>query len=429
MQAEGKDMTKREKNLKISNYSNDISRIIEAIDKISNTEFVISSNIFSEDFQNIIKRLKDKTFKLAVVGEFSSGKSTFLNALMGKDILKHGAKETTAAITEIKNDVSIKGKAIFDVYYENGEIEYGISADLLTEYTVTSSKTHSVAEEISKVIIKSNIINTKFPISFVDTPGLNGLADNHREKTIEQIKKSHACIYLLQVRGIGQSDIDFLKFISKYQHNIIFVQNFIDELKELEGETPEEKVEEQRRIIEEKIFNEECNVKYEIIPISARKALIAKDNDITQFENIELTCEEREKLYEESGFEVVIDKISDLITSNERGHLQQKDSISVALELLEQLYEIVSFQNDQEKEEWKNSPEERKKRNYEKIITELNKNKKVYADNISNFIEADAADIRKSTGKRIDNNLIKLETSIKTILGSISSIDEFDTYM
>ena len=116
--------------------------------------------------------------------------------MLGKDLLKHGAKETTATITEIHNGNSEGNETYLDVYYLNGKVEPHISAERIMDYTATASTTHAVAQEIEKVVITSRIIDSDDRVCFVDTPGLNGIADNHREKTIEEIKNAHACIYL-----------------------------------------------------------------------------------------------------------------------------------------------------------------------------------------------------------------------------------------
>jgi len=278
----------------MKNSNQNINNAVKVIRNIISNKYIEENNLYHDIFENIIKRLNDRTFKLAVVGEFSSGKSTFLNALIGKDILKHGAQETTATITEIKNE-NIGNKAVFDVLYTNGTTEKNISIDRLNEYTTTSSTVHSVAEKISKVIIKKHFLDYEGELSVIDTPGLNGIADKHREKTEDQIKNAHACIYLMSIRGLGESDLRFLKYISEYQKNIIFVQNFIDELKELEGETPEGKIIEQKRIISEKLFGKNSDINYEIVGISAYQALISRD--IEMLESKDLSKNEREELY------------------------------------------------------------------------------------------------------------------------------------
>ena len=117
----------------------DLSKVIDAITTVKNEDVVKSNSIITDDFDKVIKRLCEKNFRIAVIGEFSSGKSTFLNALIGKDILKHGRLETTATITEIKNDITVGDELKFDAYYVNGRLEKDISIDKLEEYTSTSS--------------------------------------------------------------------------------------------------------------------------------------------------------------------------------------------------------------------------------------------------------------------------------------------------
>ena len=96
-------MAKKKKVLKKNKRENNISSVVNVLQEVRDNEYVKNVDLFEHDFQRIIDRLLDDSFRVAVVGEFSSGKSTFLNALLGKDLLKHGAKETTATITEIHN--------------------------------------------------------------------------------------------------------------------------------------------------------------------------------------------------------------------------------------------------------------------------------------------------------------------------------------
>lgn len=409
--------------------NNSIDSVVNVLQEVRNNEYVKNIDLFEHDFQRIIDRLKDDSFRLAVVGEFSSGKSTFLNALIGKDLLKHGAKETTATITEIHNKKSGENETYLDVYYLNGDVEKNISVDRIIDYTATASTTHSVANEIEKVVINSEILDSDAKVCFVDTPGLNGIADKHREKTIEEIKNAHACIYLMQVRGLGQSDIDFLKFISKYQHNIIFVQNFIDELKKLEGETPEQKVQQQKKIIEEKIISENPEIHYEIVAVSSRKALIAKSGDFETYNGEVLTDERREELYAESRFDDVFAIINNLMDHNEREKTQQKDSVAVALNLLNQLKEIISFENEKETEAWENSVDGRNSSNYKKLIESLNNNKQSYIKKLSDYLEAETSEIRKENKRELDKGLFKIEERVKSIFADIRNISEFEKYV
>lgn len=422
-------MAKKKKVLKKNKRENNISSVVNALQEVRDNEYVKSVDLFEYDFQRIIDRLLDDSFRVAVVGEFSSGKSTFLNALLGKDLLKHGAKETTATITEIHNRNSEENETYLDVYYLNGKVESHISAERIMDYTATASTTHAVAQEIEKVVINSRIIDSDARVCLVDTPGLNGVADNHREKTIEEVKNAHACIYLMQVRGLGQSDIDFLKYISKYQHNIIFVQNFIDELKKLEGETPEQKIEQQKKIIDEKIISENPEIRYEIVAVSSRKALISKSNDFDVYNGEKLTEELRNALYEESRFDDVFTVINDLMEHNEKEKVQQKDAVAVALNLLEQLKELVSFKNEKEMASWEASVDGRNSMNYRRLIESLNENKQSYINKLKDYLESEISETRKDSKKELDDGLIEIEDNVKNILADIIVINEFENYV
>ena len=422
-------MGKSKKKINNRNQNVSIQSIIELLEEIQNNEFVIGSSAFLDDIRRLTDRLKDTSFKLAIVGEFSSGKSTFLNALIGRDLLKHGRKETTAAITEIYNDKSVGKEILIDVYCNNGTVKRNIPVGDIMNVTATESSDYSVANDIDKVTIRSSILENDSNICFVDTPGLNGIADKHREKTIEQIKSSHACIYLLQVRGIGESDIEFLKYICKYQQNIIFVQNFIDELKSLEGETPEQKIEAQRKIIDERIINEQSKVKYSIVGVSARKALISKVNEFTQYNGEELTHEVRERLYEESGFDSVLDCINGLIESNVKDKVQQRDTIEVALILLKHLNEMLQLENQIQEEKWNNSVEGINAKNNKKILEVLKQKHDFYNKRLDDYIESEISEIRKSCNREILNEIEAIETNLRNTMAMLEKIDLFEKYI
>ena len=77
------------------------------------------SPLFSEDsaqvsswrrsLEAVSESLQDQTLRIAVVGPVKSGKSTFINAMQGRDLLKRGAGIITAFITRIKAGPEEKG--------------------------------------------------------------------------------------------------------------------------------------------------------------------------------------------------------------------------------------------------------------------------------------------------------------------------------
>lgn len=57
--------------------------------------------ITQEVCDDLVSRIQNNEFRITIVGEFSSGKSTLIDALIGKDILPHSTSETTATLTYI----------------------------------------------------------------------------------------------------------------------------------------------------------------------------------------------------------------------------------------------------------------------------------------------------------------------------------------
>ena len=416
------------KNKLLRDRNSTLDPTIKALKSVCDHDFVKNSGLFHEELLSVINRLNDDSFRIAVVGEFSSGKSTFVNALISRDLLKHGAKETTATITEIQNITADENNESFDVFYADGKQEHDIPLDALESYTTTSSNTHNVAQEISKVVIRSHVVDTSYPISFIDTPGLNGVADGHRELTIAQIRNAHACLYLLQVRGLGQSDVEFIRFISKYQHTFIFVQNFIDELNVLEGESPEAKVQAQEKILAETVFYDMPDVNYKVIGISSRKALLARDDSITMDGEVVLSAQMKEKLLEESRFEDIIGEINALIEQNKQNKMQQRDALFAAQKILSYLKDVILVRNEQDMEKWQGTPEARQKEKTKKLIELLQEKKTEYKKNIENFIESESNSLRKQCNGFIEKEMENLKDSVYMQIDKIKDPDNFDRY-
>lgn len=281
----------------------DIEKELAALEK---NKIIAESKILHDTVIKYQNRNSIKEYRIAVVGEYSSGKSTFINSIIGKDLLTHATKETTATITYIRN-VHIsddRANTCIVKFVDGRTVKTGL--DSISEYTTTVSQKHDVAAAIESVEIFIHFIDVDKEIVIVDTPGLNGIADRHREMTIAQIKQAHACIYLLQLRGVSSSDVEFLKLLSKYQYSYIFVQNFIDELKTGE-ESVKEKIKQARKIIEEKVFgNRGGDYRCEYCGISALLALVSKDKNIKRVygtDTEDITLDDREKYIVQSKYD------------------------------------------------------------------------------------------------------------------------------
>ena len=192
-------------------------------------------------------------------------------------------------------------------------------------------------------------------VTLVDSPGLNGTADHHREITEEQICRSSACIFLFNAEQPGsKSNFDFLRELKSRNSNIFFVLNKINTIKTAEGETVEGIVNHIARIYHEQ-FPEETQIPH-IWPISANEALTARDLNIKRIlaiwgnERSIDTPEERERLEKKSRMKNFEDHLWNYLTNGARARDQllsplgstlkalsaQKEGLKTQIEMLEQ---------------------------------------------------------------------------------------------
>jgi len=184
-------------------------------------------------------------FVLAVVGEFSSGKSYLLNALLGKfrrepqgdtqrlvGLLAVDINPSTATITELENGERDEATA----YYENGRTEripldrlnrfiaVG-SGDLGTMHTATTDESN-VPTRV-RVTTPSDFLARGFLVA--DTPGLASANPAHRRATLGFLPGADAVLYLIDTQQpFSEGDAAFLGIVRRHIDSIFIVQTKID---------------------------------------------------------------------------------------------------------------------------------------------------------------------------------------------------------
>lgn len=193
----------------------------------------------ANSYINILDSMIEKAeepLMVMVMGEFSTGKSTFINALIGEEITTVGATETTAVITEIcygRNDTVL-------VHLNNGEIkEYSpLEFSKLTAQQGVSG-TDAIHENIEYV-------ERRMPLSFlrditiIDSPGLNTTVATHQELTENFIKNADTVLWMFNVeKAVSRTE---QKAIEKLDSRLkpIAIVNKMDQFEEEEECTEEE---------------------------------------------------------------------------------------------------------------------------------------------------------------------------------------------
>lgn len=386
---------------------------------------------FSQEIQFFKNRLEDNEFRIAVVGEYSSGKSTFINALLGQDILSHATTETTAAITRIVNTEESDPRSHTGIVtFQDGKTLKLENLQGLREYTTKSSSRFNVINDIKTVEIFMPILPVKHQVVFIDTPGLNGLAEGHRERTVELVQQAHACIYLLQLRGLSDSDVNFIRYLSHYQKNFIFVQNFIDELSRIEGDDLADKLSEQKKILENDVFSSDDHVRYSICGISALMALTFADNSIQRLYDSSplLTDETRKQLYEASHFAEFRTILSETFKDQNLEKLQFGDTALALEQWLGSLLERVKRRENLALEVYHSSKEGRHAEQMIRLREKVLTSKSQQEEYLGNFIITSCEGIRREETESLRQTLTQSYEVIADEINDQKRVEDLENW-
>jgi len=200
--------------------------IITRFKQIADVAEAVGMITLARDIRNTrIPKLESERFHLVVLGEFNHGKSTFVNALLDKEVLPVGITPTTASI----NHVVYADTPRAHVMLTNGETK-PLDPTQLKEW-VTVAGGH--ADEVAFVelgypssLLRNNIV-------LVDTPGVNDLNEQRAEVTYGYVPRADAVVFLLDAgQALKESEREFLRsrVLESARDRLIFVLGKMDML-------------------------------------------------------------------------------------------------------------------------------------------------------------------------------------------------------
>lgn len=198
---------------------------IDKIDKIQNMKECWNSN---RDF------ISSKPKKVLVTANMSAGKSTLLNALVGKKISKTQNDACTAKVHYIMN------KPLEDGFCYEWDYILDLDADY---HTLMEDNPNNNNEIVVGTYFRTlNAVSKR--IWFIDTPGVNSSQDEYHKQITESTicsVKVDILVYLFNGENIGTDDErrHLLFILENYQGNILFVVNKLDRFRKKEDSVPE----------------------------------------------------------------------------------------------------------------------------------------------------------------------------------------------
>lgn len=341
-------------------YQNRKERIIKLLGDAKGYFASVDNEKQVGQFDEMINQAESGEFSIAIIGEFSSGKSTFLNALMHERILPSWTNETTATINFLRHVSKAPAGVRGQIFYEDGHVQDLKTLELheVEKYVGAKNKEVDVAEKIHHVDLYLDSKYLENGVTLVDTPGLNGVADHHTERTEDQANKSHACIFMFTAEQPGRgTDFAELKKLKEKFGNVLIVLNKIDRVNPQEQSL--EEVIDTLKANYKKQFPDETGIP-EIHELSAYQSLVARSKTPMEYaEHMVETNEERLKLEEKSKLEPFENRLMKFLTQSERAKQEMLAPITRIQSLLgdERKYleeAVATLEGKQDKQELEN---------------------------------------------------------------------------
>jgi GTPase Era involved in 16S rRNA processing/gas vesicle protein len=252
------EKTKQSQNLD-SEYFEQLQALTNCDEHLIFVENIVNNNLIRESDKkqivNQINRIKsrslDTNFYLAVVGEFSSGKSTFINALLRDEILKTSALVATATATKIKSgedltiEVQLNGekKEVFKTNKTSSIIsipQLNIKDVTLRELIYLLTANDHVAQNVVDLTITHPAKFLEEGITIIDTPGTNAVNIQHGKVTRKTIENEADAVVIIIPATIplSQSLANFLETaLRPFLHRCVFVVTKIDSIRKKDRAT------------------------------------------------------------------------------------------------------------------------------------------------------------------------------------------------
>lgn len=241
--------------------------------------------------------VQDERFSVVVIGEFSRGKSTFINALLGAALIPMDVLPETAVI----HALHYGEEPALTVVRRDGSTEKGeASSEYLQQFVVGNQDVDAVS--YIKIAYPADFLAGN--VLLVDTPGVSDMDEQRAEITYGFLPQADVVIVLLDATApLKKTEKDFInqRVLPQGIRRVIFVANKADHI------DPEEVPDNYAEILQkrlDKAFGE--SLEGELFLVSAKLAL-------------DSALQKNASLWEQSGMEVLAVRLREIFAAERAG--------------------------------------------------------------------------------------------------------------
>lgn len=217
------------------------------------------------ELQGLFSRLAEDRFNLAVVGRFSRGKTSIMNAVLGTDRLPTGIRPLTSVITTVAYGSSEKAV----IHFHGLSIPQELPLAALSQFTTEQGNSGNHRRvRIAEVQLPVELLRRGF--HFIDTPGLRSPIIENARTTERFLPEAEAFVLVTSYEGpLSEEEVRFLHSASVDGQLVFIVINKQDIASAAEREDALRYLREQLRgLLDRRIVG--------VFSVSARDGLAAK---------------------------------------------------------------------------------------------------------------------------------------------------------
>ena len=235
----------KDKNTRLISALHKVAEMVGARKEVNGNNIGLGMQLQYNRCMEEARMVTDGLFRVVVMGTFTSGKSTLINALLGSRILPESALPSTAILTFIQfgcdtDDVEIHYRDIVneDGNVTKGAVEHISKENFMQTYhydiadTEKLSQTGSIPrfKKVTYSIVRCSLPLVQYGVSIVDTPGLED-KDVATELALDIAAKAQAIIYVCGERGFAEADREYFEENFKGNPgNVFFILNKMDNI-------------------------------------------------------------------------------------------------------------------------------------------------------------------------------------------------------
>jgi GTPase Era involved in 16S rRNA processing len=174
--------------------------------------------------EQLMAKLAEDRFTLAVLGQLKRGKSSLMNAIIGRELLPTGVLPLTSAITVLKFGPEER----LVIRRENLQFPQIVPVAALADY-VTERGNPGNRKKVRTATVELPLPFLRRGMEFVDTPGVGSAIEANTATTYAFLPQCDAVLFLTGAdTPLTSAELQFLRTIREHAQKIFFVVNKMD---------------------------------------------------------------------------------------------------------------------------------------------------------------------------------------------------------